>query len=195
MEHLDSVEEQSQADASNSQVETQDHDDSRSQVEPSPSQEEGDYSAEIKKVRSEAKNLRARLKDAEAKLAEYESANLSEIEKITQERDTFKSQYEGLIASLKTERIANAATQYAANAGAIEPAAVARLIREADVEWDDELRPTNIDDLVANVKRDMPRLFAAVVGNGNAGAKDEQQYEEVGPGLNRLRAAYAKPKR
>lgn len=150
---------------------------------------------EARKLREENRKLRQRAKDAEGKLATAATADdqaLTELEKLTRERDDFKGKFEGLNTSLRNERATSQAVELATKAGAINASAIARLIPITDVEFDDDGKPENVGDLIAQAKKDYPDLFRAAAGGGNGGSKDESA--EVSSPLSRMARGYGKRK-
>lgn len=146
---------------------------------------------ELTDTRRENQNLRRRLRELEEKLQADEDAKLSELERAVRDRDTWKIKYEGLVSSLKRERLTARAMEVAGKLGAIEPAAVAKLVSLDDVDFDDELTPRNVDELIAALKKEHPRLFSASPGHGNGGNRDEKpRGGESLFGYSRLASAY-----
>ena len=120
-----------------------------------------------------------------------DDAKLTELERAGKERDKWRSDFETLEGSLKKERVNARALEAAGKLGAIEPAAVANLLSADKVEWDDELQPTNVDELIAAVKKDYPRLFSAAPGKGNGGDRPAKEVNADTSPYGRLRNAYA----
>ena len=70
--------------------------------------------------------------------------------------------------------------------------AVYAMVRD-DLEFDDEGEPTNVDDVLAQLKTDEPDLFKHSKGRGDGGSgNDGTNQREVKPGFDRLRVAYEK---
>lgn len=150
---------------------------------------------EARKLRDENRKLRQRAKDAESKLTAATASDdqaLTELEKATRERDDYKSRFDGLNASLRAERANAQAVELATKAGAIDAGAIARLIPGDAVEFDDDGKPENIAELIADAKKSYPALFRAAAGGGNGGAKDAEP--EISSPVSRMARAYAKKK-
>lgn len=146
----------------------------------SPASKEDDTEDEgikrIKKLNSENKSLRTRLREVEDRLKEL-GTEPDALKTLVSERDQYKTQYDTLLASLRTERLTNAITEASRKAGAIEPSAVIALATSSDVavEYDAENKPTNVDAVVTNLKAKFPKLFGVISSNGNAGARNERE--------------------
>lgn len=146
--------------------------------------------AKLKKVRNEAKNLRDRLKAAEAKVAELEAAKSDEA--LVKERDDLKAEVERLTNELSAERLRVHLDKAATESGAIEPSVVGKLVDTSKVEWADGT-PTNLDALIADLKKSYPKLFAPTQGTGNVGNRSEpRSRDESLQGMSRLAQAYKK---
>lgn len=147
--------------------------------------------AKLKKVRNEAKNLRDRLKAAEAKVAELEAAKSDEA--LVKERDDLKAEVERLTNELSAERMRVHLDKAATESGAIEPSVVSKLVDTAKVTWGEDGQPTNLDALIADLKKTYPKLFAPTQGTGNVGNRSEPRgRDETLQGVSRLAQAYKK---
>lgn len=118
------------------------------------------------------KDTEKQLRDAAKRLKDFEDAGKSELEKATGERDTWK---ESATDYRDKYRKANAAEQIRSKAlelGA-DPKRVDRIVRlvRPDVAFgDDSDDPTNVDALVAGLKKSDADLFAVAVGKADGGA-------------------------
>ena len=157
--------------------------------------ESGDADKLDAKLKRENQSLRRRLREAEGKLEAGDNAKLSELERATKEAEKWKGALDTLTESLKKERLGSQVLAAAGKLGAIEPGAIAKMIAANEVEWDesgeDGLKPTNVAELVAAVKKDHPRLFSAAQGNGNGGDRPARVVDQPKDALGRLRSAYA----
>jgi hypothetical protein len=170
---------ESQSDSSASQAELDKDDES----------EEDKALEAMKKLRSEAKNLRLRLKDAEARIVELEASKTDE--GIAAERDDYQQKYETLFQQHRTEKISRLVSDVAREQGAIEPDAVAKLIDQSKIEWNDDGEPSNVNDVVIELKNTYKRLFG-VTGKGNAGTRNERGSDHEGLSTTqRLVGAYS----
>lgn len=105
-----------------------------------------------RRASQEAEEIRAR-QEAEAK-GEYQRL-LADAER---QRDEARLSIRQMEAERVVERIAK-------RASAEHPEVIYRLIKD-DLEWGDDGKPTNVDELVADLKRDYPRYFVAPVAVG-----------------------------
>jgi hypothetical protein len=157
--------------------------------------ESGDAEKPDAKLKRENQSLRRRLREAEGKLEAGDNAKLTELERATKDAEKWKGALDALTESLKKERLGSQVLAVAGKLGAIEPGAIAKMIAATEVEWDesgeDGLKPTNVAELVAAVKKDHPRLFSAAQGNGNGGDRDARVREAPKDAFGRLRSAYA----
>lgn len=189
---VDEVEAQEANDVVDTEEESTDNSQEESTVEESQDESSEDDDAmvplsKLKKVRNEAKNLRERLKTAEDRIHELEATNTDEA--LRTERDDYKQKYEKLVQQHRTEKVTRLVTDAATKQGAIEPAAVAKLVDQDTIEWKDG-EPTNIADVVTNLKNTYKRLFG-VNGTGNAGNRNERGADNEGLTANeRLKNAY-----
>ena len=138
--------------------------------------EEDEGIKRIKKLNNENKSLRTRLREAEDQLKSL-GTDPDSFKTLVSERDNYKTQYDSLLASLRTERLSSSITEVARKNGAIEPDAVIALANTTDVkvEYDNDNRPTNVDAVVKNLKTKYPKLFMGASSNGNAGARNERE--------------------
>lgn len=130
----------------------------------------------LREVRREAKNLRNRLKIAEDRIVDLESREGDEA--IVRERDELKSQLESLVSQNRQTKLEGLVTKAAESSSAIQPEAIVHLIDSSKVEWEGE-SPKNVDALVADVKKNYPRLFGTS-SKGNVGSRNERHSENEG---------------
>lgn len=124
---------------------------------------------EAKKLRSEAASLRKRLKEAEGRVQQFEQAAKTDLERLTEERDAYKSRAEQLETQMREARAETAFLDAATKARARSPRTLFRAYRDA-VEYGDDGQPTNIDALLAHLQADEPDLFAGPMpGRGDGG--------------------------
>lgn len=111
--------------------------------------------------------------------------------KAEQERDAYKRSLDQLQAKLLGQAVREQARTHAEQLGALDAAAVARMVRVEDVDTDDAGEPLDVADLVKELKREHPNLFRATKGAGDGGAGNGNGGTvDPGFGLNRLRYAY-----
>lgn len=171
-----------------SQADTQSTDDSATQAEAS---QESISLDEAKKLRSEASSLRKRLKDAESKVQAAEEAGKSEEEKRTSAMKAAEERAQTAEQRLR-EATGRTAIYDAVKPGGSsyseDPEAVYALALNK-IEFDDDGEPTNVDEIVAALKKSNPKQFKHSSGRGDGGAGGDNQ-REIKPGLDRLAHAY-----
>lgn len=118
-----------------------------------------------KAIEKELNDLRAKVKDAEG-------VSKSESEKMAEQLKELQAKLDET-SSKGSARVAKAAIKAsAASAGATYPDDIPKLIEPADVEFDDDGEPTNVDKLVAGLKKTRPALFAErKAGSGDGGPR------------------------
>ena len=105
--------------------------------------------------RRTSRDANAQLQQALAKLKAAEDAELTESQRVTRERDDYKSKWEQELAARTTRTARDAISAAAAAAGAIDAAAVAQLADAAKFTADAD----NSVDLVAALRTQFPALF------------------------------------
>jgi len=144
---------------------------------------------EAKKLRSEANSLRQRLRAAEQKVQALDAAGKSDEEQRTARLQAAEERAAALESQLRAVNARTAMAEAASKANALDPAAIARMGLD-DLDFDDDGEPTNISQVIAQLRRDHPRLFQAAPGDGDGGRR--------GPGANendmnaRIRAAFGR---
>lgn len=68
----------------------------------------------------------------------------------------------------RTNKAESAVVKSAAKAGAANPERIYKLVR-TDIDFDDDGKPENIDDLIADAKKEFPELFKPKGGKGDLG--------------------------
>jgi len=169
------VEESAEVQETNAEDET-DETESESQVE---EDDESDDDAlvplsKLRKVRNEAKSLRDRLRASEARVAELESGSGDTA--LTQERDDLKAQLQAVTEKYHDSMLSRLVRDASNEAGAIDPEVIAALVKRDAVTWEDD-NPTNVKELVADLKKKHPKLFGSVLANGNGGNRNERAPE------------------
>lgn len=129
--------------------------------------------ATIAKLRDFEKLSKAQGKELEGlrqQIKAHEDAKLSDVEK----RDARIAELEQEVNDLRVRHqqvavrgtVATAAARY----GAVYPDAAYKLIDLADVEFDEDGAPTNVDRLLADAKKAYPLLFRNPSGSADAGS-------------------------
>jgi hypothetical protein len=101
--------------------------------------------------------------------SEMENAGKTELERLTNERDSLKGKYESLAARYKTATARAAVTEAAGRLNAIDGHAVFAIARDS-LEFDGESgEPTNVEAVLKDVQKRHPALFRAANGSGDGG--------------------------
>lgn len=117
----------------------------------------------LRKFEKEVKTLRPiateykKLKDAE----------LSETDRLKKQLEDYDTELNDLRTKDRERRAQDAVVTAAA--GAINPKAIWRMVR-ADISYDTDGKPTNLDDLIAVTRADYPELFRSPNGSADGGA-------------------------
>lgn len=108
------------------------------------------------------------VEDAKKKQAEKE---LPELERLKAELKREQDEKSALAAKTREADARESVRDLAKRAGAPEDSlsAVYRMVK-ADIEYDDDGKPTNIEALMTDAKKIAPALFRPAVGRGDAGA-------------------------
>lgn len=127
----------------------------------------------IRKARQEAKNLRERAKKAEDALAEKRKAEMSEADRLKAEAEEAKAK-----ASAADTRVINAEIKVAAaQAGVVDPDAVAALINREGITLDDSGNVKGVKKALDALLKDKPYLKSqggAGRSGGEGGGSGEQ---------------------
>lgn len=116
---------------------------------------------EIKAARKEAATYRTRVK-------EFEDAQKTEAERqaeALQAAEARATQYQQRVRDLTAQSVV---TDAARDAGAIAPSLIYRAVR-GDLEFDDDGNPTNVDAVLADLRKTSPEAFRAAGGSGDGG--------------------------
>lgn len=130
--------------------------------------------ATIAKLRDElkaGKGTAKELAEARTKLKELEDAKLSDSEKQANRIKELEAENARLQGTARATAVERAVRSEASKAGAIEPDAIADLLRGSnEAEFDKDGNVTNAKALVDAAKARYPRMFGARVGSVDAGA-------------------------
>lgn len=127
----------------------------------------------IARVNAEAKEWREKYEAAQSKLTEHERSQMSDLEQVNSrltESEQARSEAESRAQELTVELHGRDA---AAKAKAVDPGLVARLIPRSAINYDKDGKPTNLDALVAEIKKDHALLFASARGSADGGPRGE----------------------
>ena len=101
--------------------------------------------------------------------SDLENKGKTELQRLNDERDTFKTQAETNAASLRTERAERAVLAAAAKANAVDPDAVLALATSR-LEFDADGKPTNVDAVIDALRTEKAERFKASAGSLDGGA-------------------------
>ena len=144
----------------------------------------------LKKERDAAKSATRELTKLQERLAEIENKDKSDAERLQAERDRLAQQLQERETRLREVTARGVVTEAAGKLNGRAPGLIFKAIKD-DLEYDDDGNPTNVDTLLAQLKKDEPELFPAVRGKADGGAGDDRSAPEPKAGLERLSSAYA----
>jgi len=135
---------------------------------------DADYVARLRKEnaanRVKAKALEAERDALKTKVDEHDSANLTDLQRLEAERNTFADQ-----AKKNAEKASSLALKYEAivlanKLNIVDPDAAVKLLDEDSIEWNDAGSPTNLQSLLETLVESKPYLKApkTVAPNLNA---------------------------
>lgn len=111
---------------------------------------------EAKKLRQEHNSLRKRLAEYERAQQEAETAKLSDLEKTSKRAETA----EAALGAMR-QRIGASELKVAAQAAGIIDTDIAAALLGGKIDYDADGEPTNVAELVAQLKKDKPHLFGS----------------------------------
>lgn len=143
--------------------------------------------SKFKDVQNEAKNLRQRLKEAEARLGEYETAQLTEHEKLVKQLEAAQAERETLLTKVRR----STARALAADARLVDAQAVTDLLLLKHGDALDSDDPKDHETALATLLKEYPGLARTATGSYD-GARTSSSSEPatIGMGPARLRYAY-----
>jgi hypothetical protein len=132
--------------------------------------------AEAKKLRDENAALRRKSREADKASEEARKAQLSEAERLAEERAEFDREKAALAAERKSLRVRTATATTANRIGAIYPDVIEAMVlsQMEAVEFDDAGAPTNIEAVITDIRRSHPHLFRAGTGSADGGPQGRQ---------------------
>lgn len=126
--------------------------------------------ATIAKLRDFEKLSRTQARELEAlkqQIKAHDDAKLSDVEKRDARIAELESQNADLLLRHQQATVRNAVATAASRHGAVYPDAAYKLIDLADVEYDSDGAPTNVDRLLADAKKAYPLLFRNPSGSAD----------------------------
>lgn len=100
--------------------------------------------------------------EAEESRARQEAEAKGEYQKLLADAERQRDEYRDSIRHMEAERVVE---RIAKRSNAEHPEVIYRLIKD-DIQYGDDGKPTNVEELVADLKRDYPRYFVAPVAVG-----------------------------
>lgn len=100
--------------------------------------------------------------EAEESRARQEAEAKGEYQRLLADAEKQRDEYRNSIRQMEAERVVEV---FAKRSNAEHPEVIYRLIKD-DLEYGDDGKPTNVEELVADLKRDYPRYFVAPVAVG-----------------------------
>lgn len=122
----------------------------------------------IRNLRGVERDLRKSNKEMSDRLKTIEDASKTELQRVTEERDSLKQENETLRQAEVRRTTERAFTAEAEKAGATKPNGLLRLAMP-DLTIDENGNPTNTATVIKNLKTEYPELFTGT-GNVDAGA-------------------------
>lgn len=127
--------------------------------------EGGSSPEELRRARSDAAKYRQQLRDTQKTVKELQEkvqadddAKKSELQKLTERTQSLESQVREKDGRVKSLSLENAVVKRASGMGIVDPDAAYRLLDADAVEYDDNGKPTNIEDLLKDLVEAKPYL-------------------------------------
>ena len=121
----------------------------------------------LQKERDARRAAERERKEMAKRIADIEQAGKPEAERLQAERDALAGELETVRQQVRVTRGKAAVLAAANEANAVTPGVVYRAVA-ADLEFDDSGEPTNVDDLIATLRREAPVLFRPATGKADA---------------------------
>lgn len=120
-------------------------------------------------ARQEAARYRTERTTLQEQVQQFQRQNETEQERVQREADERQQRLEALEAENRTLKVSGVVTAAASAAKAFDPETVLTLVQDR-VELDDKGKPTNVDDLINQLKQDKPWMFQRTPNGADAGA-------------------------
>lgn len=137
----------------------------------------------LDKERDARKAAEQRAKAAEKERDALKTAGQTDAEKAAAERDAAKARADKYVATVRTANGREAVRSAAKEAGAPDPDLIYRLVK-ADIDFDDDDEPTNVDRLVMDIKKEYPDQFKVKPGKADAGGEGAKGAPKKGADMN-----------
>ena len=141
----------------------------------------------LEKERKASRDAAKALKAAQAELDKIRNAGKSEEER--READLKSAIDRATKAEEVAQKKSGEAAVFKAASESISPEAV-YAIAASQLEFDDEANPTNVEDVIAAIKKSSPKLFPAAKGSADGGKSGAATGYEPSPGVARIAHAY-----
>lgn len=125
----------------------------------------------IKPLKERNSELEALVADLQGKVKEHEDAKLSETEKLSNRVSELEAERSAWERERQELRVGMLIEQAAVKAGAVHPEAIPRLVELADVQYDKDGTPKNIDKLIEQTRTQYPSLFGTQRGTFDGGVR------------------------
>ena len=139
---------------------------------------------EAKKLRQEHKALRERLKGYEDEQKKRDDAELTTQQKADKKLAELQRQHSEYQTAAQ-QRIVRAEVKAAASGVGLDPGLAAKLIDYAEIEFDDDGEPKNIEKLLAALVKQYPQLVAECGGQRRYDADQQRDAHANQPGAQR----------
>ena len=111
----------------------------------------------VTELRKEAAKYRTQVRDMEARLKEYETAQLTEQERIAAERDDLRARLDEATARSRRLALESAVITAATRAGVIDPDVAVALVA-GQVSYDDDGAPVGVEEAITELVKARPYL-------------------------------------
>lgn len=139
----------------------------------------------IRTLRKSERDLKKSVTNLQGKVSEFENANKSDLEKAQQRADAAEKRASELEAKVKAAEIRGAVADAARSSGAIYPDDVYALIQDK-IEIGAEGSPSNVQDLIKDLRTSRPALFGRPSnGDGASGKGRTPQSDDVNTMIRR----------
>lgn len=141
-------------------------------TQPTPAAAEREQPSANQMIKQFAKEQGISVEDLLDSYKQLKTATQTESERLTGERDRYKTEAERLTEELRNTRSESAFLEAARDAGARAPKTLFRAIRD-QLDFDKAGNPTNIAEVIAAAKDDEPDLFKPASGSSDAGRRGD----------------------
>lgn len=140
---------------------------------------------DAREAREQAAKYRTERNTYQQQVQQHQQANETAEQKAERERAELQAERDRLATEVREIRVGSAAQQAAEKAQAFNPATVYGLIKDR-IQVNDEGAPTNLDSLVADLKRTDPYLFKRVTADAGAGQDGGTVPQDMNAAIRRM---------